>query len=86
MDKMIEQLYEIYLRTEQFPLGKPNKEELDKECEDYIFLCENLTKKMKTVFLDYLDLCNVRHNVETATAFENGFKTAVRLIFGCIKE
>lgn len=86
MDNLLQKLYEIHLQTEEFPLGKPNKEEMDRECESYIFLCENLPKKMKSVLLDYLDLHNRRHNAEIETAYESGFKTAIRLIFGCIKE
>ena len=80
MDDIFEKLYAIHLDTENFPCGKPKKEEMDEEWELYHFLYENLTDNCKQAFLRYAELIVNRQEQERRAVYEYGFKTGVRLL------
>ena len=50
MEDIIEKLYEAHLKTESFPFGKPNKEDMMEEWELYNLLYESLLPEQKKVF------------------------------------
>ncbi len=50
MEDIIEKLYEAHLKTESFPFGKPNKEDMTEEWELYNLLYESLSPEQKKSF------------------------------------
>nr|MBR6778423.1 hypothetical protein [Clostridia bacterium] len=86
MEDIIEKLYEAHLKTESFPFGKPNKEDMMEEWELYNLLYESLLPEQKKSFLRYVDLRGVRQNQELKSSYECGFKTAVKLFVQSMKE
>ena len=86
MDKIIEKLYNSHLQEEQFPFGIAEKESMQKEYDAYCTLSEMLSKEGKELLMEYSDLNEVRHKSELKSAYENGFKTAIKLILESVKE
>ena len=86
MEKMIERLYQAHLQEEQLPFGVPNRENKQKECEIYCLLSEELPQPMRELLRDYDGLIEERHEAELQTAYEHGFKTAIKLILEGVKD
>ncbi len=86
MGDIFEKLYAIHLDTENFPYGKPNKEETDEEWELYQFLYEHLADNHKKAFLRYAELITERQDRERRAVYEYGFKTAVKLFIQSLKD
>jgi hypothetical protein len=80
MDHIIHKLFDLHINTEPFPFGKPNKQNMDEEWEIYAFLYENLPEEYKKTFLKYIELRGARQNEDIKSAYEQGFKTAIRLL------
>lgn len=86
MGDIFEKLYAIHFDTENFPCGKPNKEEMDEEWELYQFLYENLADNHKKAFLRYAELITNRQERERKATYEYGFKTGIHMIIQSLKE
>lgn len=86
MTDMIDKLYEMHIKTEQFPLGLPDKEKEREECEKYMFLLENLDGERKAAFCKYVELRGLRQCEELQKVYEYGFKAAMRLWMEGLKE
>jgi len=86
MENIINKIFELHLNTETFPLGTPDKKALTEEWNLYEYLHENLSSDQKTKFLSYINLINLRQAQETKYAYEQGFKTAMKLIFEAYKD
>ncbi len=86
MEKLIEKLFELHLKTETFPVGIPDKEGIENEWKLYEFLLNNLTDKNKKILTEYNKLTSMRHGKELQAVYAQGFKTAIRLILEVYKE
>ena len=86
MENIIEKLYELHIRTAQFPFGKSDKETTAKECALYCSLIEDLPKKHKELFTEYNSACQERHRQEIKAVYEQAFKTAIKLFLECNRE
>ena len=80
MSISFDDLFELHLKTERFPLGNPEKKPLDREWELFHLLYENLPKEQKEQFIEYTNLRGTRQKQETQAAYTFGFKNAVQLI------
>lgn len=86
MDKIIDKLYGLQLNIDNYPLGISNKENMEKEYGIYYILQNNLLGENKDLFLRYVKLNDERRSEELRAAYENGFKTAIKLILEGISE
>jgi hypothetical protein len=86
MENTIEKLYELHIRTAQFPFGKTDKEITTKECALYCSLIEELPKRHKEMFMEYNSFSQERHKQEIKAIYEQAFKTAIKLFIECSKE
>ena len=86
MENIIEKLYELHLKTAQYPFGIPDKEITMQEWSLYCSLIEDLPKKYKDVFMEYNSTCQERHKQEIKSIYEQAFKTAIKLFLECSKE
>ena len=86
MSKLIEDLYELHLKTSTFPFGAPNKKALDEEWMLYQFLYEHLSKEDKKAFMKYVELVNERERNELKEIYSCGFKTGVQIFLESLKE
>ena len=86
MENIIEKLYELHIRTTQFPFGKTDKEITTKECALYCSLIEELPKRHKEMFMEYNSVFQERHRQEIKAIYEQAFKTAMKLFIECNKE
>ena len=80
MENIIHKLFDLHISTEPFPFGKSNKQNMDEEWKIYSFLYENLSDEYEKLFLKYIELRGLRQNEEIKSAYEQGFKTAIRLL------
>ena len=85
MKNIIQNLYELHLTSDPFPLGIPNKNNLNEECELYSYLYENLPEEYKEKFFQYANLRTLRQNEEAKAAYVSGFKTATKLLVDSLK-
>ena len=86
MDKVIEIIFNSQMKTENFLFGLVDPEQEKEEYQQYSFLCNRLRDEEKTALSKYVELSNLRSSEEIKTAYEYGFKTAVKLIIGTLKE
>ena len=86
MDKIIDKLYGLQFNIDNYPLGITNKENIEKEYGIYYILQNNLLGENKDLFLRYVDLNEERRSEELRVAYENGFKTAIKLVLEGISE
>ena len=86
MENIIEKLYELHIKTAQYPFGVPDKNTTTQEWTLYFSLIEDLPKKQKENFVEYASICQERHKQEIKAVYEHGFKTAVKLLLECNKE
>lgn len=80
MEKFLDCLYQLYLKKEDFPFGKPDKDSLDQEWNIYEFLYKHLPDEYKKIFVDYVNLRGARDNEEKQTVYKNGFKNGMRFM------
>ena len=85
MEKILSKLYEIQQNIAQ-PFAFFDKKKIDKECQCYDYLYNHLPEELKKIFLEYLELRNLRNNHELQAAYESGFKTAVQLFMEVLRE
>lgn len=85
MENILEKLYELHIKTEHYPFGIPSKEET-KEWALYNELQDKLSDELKIIFVEYTNLCELRHNSEKKAVYEYGFKTAIQLIAEAFKQ
>ena len=86
MEGIIEKIYELHVRTQDFPFGASHKEELDEEWKLYDVLYNDLPAEYKELFRKYVNLRGVRQERELKSSYEYGFKTAVKLLTEALKE
>ena len=86
MQKILEDLYDLHIRSATYPFGIPNKEMMEEESQLYYDLCTNLSAPLKKKLLKYLDLNGARVNNQLKGAYEYGFKIAIQLITESLKE
>ena len=86
MKKWIEKLFDLHIKTETFPVGIPDKENINSEWRLYEFLLENLTDDNKKILTEYNNLTSMRHGKELEAVYKQGFKTAVCLLLEALKE
>lgn len=86
MDKIIEKLFNIHIQADDFLLVASNKENSILEWQLYDSLLNNLPVDKKETFIEYIGLCNQRQKKEILFSYEQGFKTAIRLILESINK
>lgn len=86
MDKIIEDLFALYMERDSSVLESISKEEMDKEWDLYFLILEGLAKKDEPLFSEYLALRQAREDAKVANAYKQGFQTAVRLLIECLQE
>ena len=86
MEKIIEKLYQIHLQEEDFSLGIVDREKMQKEYDAYCALSQTLPTFMKGQLSEFSNLNEERHKAELQSAYELGFKTAIKLILEGVKD
>ena len=86
MEKIIEKLYQIHLQEEDFSLGIVDREKRQKEYDAYCALSQTLPTFMKGQLAEFSNLNEERHKAELQSAYELGFKTAIKLILEGVKD
>ena len=84
MDKIIEKLFNIHLQNKDFLTALSNKDSAVREWQLYELLLEKLPVEEKEIFAEYSRLCNQRQGNEIQLSYEQGFKTAIRLMIESI--
>lgn len=86
MKDIIEKLYNLHINTETYPLGLPDKENLDEELRVYERLCNLLGEEEKQLFSQYVEQRGIRQSEELKAVYEYGFKSGVQLIIEALKD
>lgn len=85
MEKIIEKFYNFHFK-ENYPFFVPDRESMQKECELYCSLLEEIPKELNEKLSEYSSLAEERHKTELQKAYEHGFRTAINLILESVKE
>lgn len=86
MSEIIEQIYKIQLEEDPCLITAKSREQSKKEWGLYDELYAGLSGKMKALFLEYTNVCAERHADCVKSAYEKGFKDAIRLLLESMRE
>ena len=85
MDDIFEKLYSVALEPERLSLLVEDKELLSNENSLHCRFISVLSKEQETLFFNYINTKALRHQEELKIAYEEGFKTATKLILHALK-
>ena len=86
MDKIIEKLFDVYMETEDFPLGRQEKKKMDREWELFDLLYDKLEGETKEALREYTNLCAEKEKEQLKILYMQGFKTGVKMIVESMKD
>ena len=86
MEKLIEKLFNLHNKMEEISFPEHDKEEMNREIQLYDFLYESMSEQNHALFLEYIRIRERRQAQDVQVAYEQGFKTAIKLIFEALKE
>ena len=86
MDNIIENLYEMHIKKEEYPFGFPRKDTEVKEWALYNDLYEKLPQELRTMFIEYLQVTTERQAEEKKAVYKYGFQTAIQLVGEALKQ
>ena len=86
MDKTIETIFDAQVKTEDFLTNVVSSEDIKEEGDQYMYLYQQLGAEEKKALHKYCELARLRSVEELKAAYEQGFKTAIKLMMNVWKE